>query len=151
MQNFALLSGSALALAFAIDLAGKLRRGEMDVGRTVCTDAEVIDWLRARVRSKAPELLRGVTIYPSTCSYCENRSRVYLRVRDDRGAFYDTRSLLYVLLHELAHVATDDDHGEYHGPDFQRTFAAILARFPEMQGGDVTAPDGYIDGCAVTR
>lgn len=44
------------------------------------------------------ELLRG------NKSYTLDKKRIYLCLRDEHGEYYETNMLIYVLLHELAHV-----------------------------------------------
>ena len=149
MDGGVAFASSMLVVAFTLDLYSKLKRGLMDSGRNVATDADIIDSLTARVRQAGlSRILYGVTVYPGTCSYCENRSRVYLKLRKDDGSFYDSRTLLYVFVHELAHVGARDDGGDYHGPSFVRAFKRLLAKFPELQE-TTTAPDDYTQNCAL--
>lgn len=149
IDGYVVFAFVSIFAGFAVDFISKMRRGLLDVGRNVSTDADIIDRLTSRVRDVGlGKLLRGVTIYPSDCSFCENRSRVYLKLRNDSGSFYDSRTLLYVFVHELAHVATSDDEGEYHGPSFTRTFKRLLAMFPEINT-TTTAPEDYTQGCTM--
>lgn len=48
---------------------------------------------------------RTVHVYPSLrCSYTIAKQRIFIKVRDDQGAFLPECVLRHVLLHELAHT-----------------------------------------------
>ena len=47
-------------------------------------------------------------------------------VDPNTGEFYDTNTITYVALHELAHVITRADGDESHGDEFKGNFARLL-------------------------
>ena len=54
-------------------------------------------------------LLDKVTIRKSkTGSYTINKKHVYICMHDKHGEYYDRNMLIYVLIHELAHVICDE-------------------------------------------
>lgn len=58
-------------------------------------------------------------------TYTENKSVIYLCVRDPRtGKYYDHDVVMYVALHELAHVLTKE---EGHTKLFTRNFNRLLS------------------------
>ena len=58
-------------------------------------------------------------------SYTLNKKKVFLCLKDKRtGKTYDKNMLIYVLLHELAHVLNKDDVG--HTPAFHAEFDKLL-------------------------
>ena len=120
--------------AWVGDFYSKMRQGAL-ARRAAAggpTDFEVIQYLRQKVRLRAPSLLDGVVIFPARCSYCENRMRIFLKMRRVDGSLYPMHELLYVLLHELAHVVCKSEP-DYHGPKFVDAFGEIMANFPEVK------------------
>lgn len=60
-------------------------------------------------------------------SYTENKSVITLCVvNPETGEFYDINTIMYVALHELAHVITKADGAESHGDEFKGNFASLL-------------------------
>ena len=59
----------------------------------------------------------------TTTSYTVNKERVFLCLFDEHGRLYDTPMLVYVLLHEYAHVINSDVG---HTTSFFQTFATVL-------------------------
>jgi hypothetical protein len=49
-----------------------------------------------------------ISIQPSNKSYTINKSKMYLCLKDKNGNYYNTNMLMYVALHELAHVLCDE-------------------------------------------
>lgn len=145
-MGYAASAAVAVGAALAVELWDQFKQGRFDGRRP--SDAELIRRLRAVVQRRRPGLLRGVRIFPSSCSFCENRSRVYLRTRRADGTPYDEHLLLYVLLHELAHVVTAGADNDTHGPAFQASFGDILASFPELADKRLSAPEDYTHSCS---
>ena len=60
-------------------------------------------------------------------AYTENKEVITLCLRDDKGDYYDLNTLMYVSLHELAHIVTPEGKEE-HGSEFKKNFSELLAR-----------------------
>lgn len=61
-------------------------------------------------------------------SFTEDKSVITLCVMNPRtGEYYDINTVMYVALHELAHVITPFGK-ETHGPEFKNNFASLLKR-----------------------
>jgi hypothetical protein len=59
-------------------------------------------------------------------AYTENKNHITLCLRDPKtGSAYDENTIMYVALHELAHVVT---HSQGHGDEFKANFNEILKR-----------------------
>lgn len=51
-----------------------------------------------------PNVLKNLTLLEDSQSFTINKRVIHLCTKDRTGKFYDTNSLIYVVLHELAHV-----------------------------------------------
>lgn len=76
----------------------------------------------------------------STSYTVDKGSKTYLCLRDkrDMSKFIDMNTILFVVLHEVAHIANYSNWG--HGPEFWRTFAEILH---EAEESGVYKPVNY--------
>ena len=82
--------------------------------------------LREQLALVFPES-RNVRISGSDQSFTLNKEHIFLCIKDEEGQYYDDNSLMYVLLHEYAHVLCDEiDTTEEHKPKFQAIFAHLL-------------------------
>lgn len=70
------------------------------------------------------QIMSEISFREGTTSYTENKQNVTLCLRNQNGEFYDINSLMYVALHELAHVINDELQ---HTAKFRRIFDALLA------------------------
>ena len=74
----------------------------------------------------------NVTLRVGNQSYTYNKSVITMCLEDPNGEYYDINTLMYVALHELAHVLTDvhgtDKFGNdlSHGEEFQDIFDDLL-------------------------
>jgi hypothetical protein len=57
-------------------------------------------------------------------SYTLNKEKIFLRVKDEDGNYYPLNMLVYVLLHEIAHLLNTVDVG--HTEEFHRVFDELL-------------------------
>jgi len=69
------------------------------------------------------DIMNKITFEEGFKSFTENKQRVTLCLRDHYGQMYDQNSLMYVALHELAHVINDELQ---HTAKFRRIFEALL-------------------------
>jgi len=69
------------------------------------------------------DIMSEISFREGTRSFTENKQNITLCLRNHSGEFYDTNSLMYVALHELAHVINDELQ---HTAKFRRIFDALL-------------------------
>ena len=67
--------------------------------------------------------IRNLPLYAAEKSYTINKEKTFLCLRDEEGDYYDKNMLMYVLLHEFAHVI---NHEIGHPPSFHRVFEDLL-------------------------
>ena len=66
----------------------------------------------------------NIPIYEGHSSYTENKTVVYICLKDPKtGKYYDMNTLMYVALHELAHVLSKN-YG--HDEEFKENFENLL-------------------------
>ena len=78
-----------------------------------------------KVSPAVAEATNGVAWYSANKSYTINKEKVHMCLRDEKGAYYDKNMLIYVALHELAHVMQDSIG---HTQQFHRKFAELLRK-----------------------
>lgn len=82
----------------------------------------LISYIRGEL-SKFNRGYENIPIYISNESYTINKQKIYICI----GNNLLPEELMYVILHEVAHVITPvDEHSEGHGPSFMRNFDNIL-------------------------
>lgn len=79
----------------------------------------------------------NVRIYEGTKSYTINKRRVYICLKDENGRYYPRNALVYVILHEYAHILCDEiDHTE----KFFAIFRSLLEKAAGFGLYDKTIP-----------
>jgi len=73
--------------------------------------------------NKEANSLKDIDLFACKKSYTLNKRKVYLCLKDENGDYYDNNMLIYVLLHEYAHVLCDE-HG--HTEKFWEIFEKLL-------------------------
>lgn len=69
---------------------------------------------------------KNIPIYQGDSSYTENKSVITLCLQDpETKKFYDMNTLMYVALHELAHVITKTIG---HDDNFKKNFTKLLVK-----------------------
>lgn len=63
-------------------------------------------------------------IREASSSYTEDKTIIYLCLRDENGKYYPVNTLIYVTLHEIAHLLNKEDYG--HTPAFHKMFDKLL-------------------------
>jgi hypothetical protein len=69
------------------------------------------------------DILSEIKLYKGDKSYTINKQKVYLCLQDENDAYYNMNMLIYVILHELAHVICDEIG---HTEKFNRIFEELL-------------------------
>jgi len=87
----------------------------------------IIRKLRKNLLKINSNLLK-IPIKPSNKSYTYSKKEIFLCCYDKNGKVYDENTLMYALLHEVAHILTDfgADHGDPHGNEFKEIFNKLL-------------------------
>ena len=66
-----------------------------------------IDDLKQKLTNVFPSL-KNIDITASNKSFTINKKTIYLCIKDENGRYYNENMLVYVLLHELAHVICNE-------------------------------------------
>ena len=70
-----------------------------------------------------PEV-KNLKLYKGDKSYTINKEKIYICLKDENEQYYPTNMLIYVTLHELAHLINKDDVG--HTEKFHKIFDELL-------------------------
>ena len=70
------------------------------------------------------DIWNEISLYSGDKSYTINKEQVFLCLKDENGEYYNKNMLLYVLLHELAHVINNEVG---HGAKFNEINNELLA------------------------
>lgn len=81
---------------------------------------------------------KELDIRESTSSYTEDKTIIYLCLRDEKGQYYPVNTLIYVALHEIAHLINKADFG--HTPAFHKVFDKLLCQAAAKGVYDPTKP-----------
>lgn len=81
--------------------------------------------------------IQGLKLYKGDKSYTLNKEKIFLCMKDENGEYYNTNMLIYVLLHEIAHVK---NHTVGHDENFQRIFDGLLKEAKKRKVYDDTIP-----------
>lgn len=67
-----------------------------------------------------------IPLKEGSSSYTENKNVITLCIKDpESGGYYDMNTIMYVALHELAHVVTKSQH---HTDEFKKNFNILLRK-----------------------
>jgi hypothetical protein len=83
-----------------------------------------LDNLKQRLLPVFPEL-QHVEMSGSNKSFTVNKEDVYICMKDERNQYYEDNMLIYVILHELAHVLCDEVG---HTEKYKEIFRGLLKR-----------------------
>ena len=87
-------------------------------------DDPKIDNLKSKLSRVFPEI-NYIELSGSNKSFTINKREIYLCLKDKNGNYYDDNMLIYVLLHELAHVKCDEIG---HTEKFKEIFKLLLQK-----------------------
>jgi AMMECR1 domain-containing protein len=65
-------------------------------------------FIRNILRPLHPEAVDKIVLLEDQKSYTINKKKVYLCLRDENGEYYNDNMLIFVAIHELAHVLCDE-------------------------------------------
>ena len=94
---------------------------------------------------------KDVPVSSGNESYTTSKEKITLCLKDKSGKYYNDNMLVYVSLHELAHLLTPDYEQNYenHGPKFINTFSKLLkiAEGKKLYNPNIKKPSEY---CGLT-
>lgn len=96
-----------------------------------------IDKLKSLV-SKLDPNFNDISIYKGKSSFTLNKKNIYMCLYDKNGKYYSDNMLIYVLIHEIAHVINKHDTG--HTPTFYRIFDRLLIEADQIGIYDISTP-----------
>jgi len=82
-------------------------------------------------------IMKEVKIAEGSKSFTINKKDVFLCLRDKDGKYYDVNSLMYVALHEMAHVICDEKN---HTAKFTTIFKSVLQHASNLGLYDSSKP-----------
>lgn len=95
-----------------------------------------LERLRKKLQVVHPAF-KDVKIFRGDKSYTINKEKVYICTKDHNNEYYEDNMLIYVLLHEMAHVLNDTIG---HTPEFFEKFDELKTKAIELSIYDPTIP-----------
>ncbi len=93
------------------------------------SDEEYIQRIRKQLVNVYPSIDKDLILMPSYSSYTRDKKVIYLCLRDPAtGHFYPESTILYVALHELAHLISKSYSVESHNQEFMDNFEMVRRR-----------------------
>jgi hypothetical protein len=83
-------------------------------------------------------ICRNIDIREASSSYTEDKSIIYLCLRNEQGQYYPVNTLIYVALHEIAHLLNRENFG--HTAAFYKEFDKLLCQATEKGVYDPSIP-----------
>lgn len=85
--------------------------------------------IRNKIRPLHPDMVDHIILLEDTKSYTINKKKVYLCLKDENGDYYEDNMLMFVAIHELAHVLCDEIG---HTDKFQNIFQDLLNKAADL-------------------
>jgi hypothetical protein len=82
-----------------------------------------LEQIRKTIRPLRPDIVDRITFLEDKRSYTINKQKIYLCLKDENGDYYQDNMLIFVVLHEMAHVMCDEIG---HTAKFQQIFQQLL-------------------------
>lgn len=92
---------------------------------------------------KVDHRAKNISVVASNQSFTEDKSRTYLCLRDEEGNYYDDNMLMYVALHELAHVISKSVDPHHTTQEFNNNFKLLLKKAEDVGVFDPKLPLNY--------
>lgn len=104
-----------------------------------------VDDLKRRIALVHPRA-KELQYFTDKKSYTINKHKMHLCVKDEKENYYDDNMLVYVALHELAHVLCDEiGHTPKYWAIFDRLLKQAAETFDPVTNKMVYDPNGIID------
>ena len=89
------------------------------------------------------DIFNSIKLNKGNKSYTLNKEIIYICVKDENGEYYPMNSLVYVILHEVAHLLNTKDVG--HTKEWERMFDELLekARIQGVYNPDIPMISNY--------
>lgn len=75
-------------------------------------------------------IVKNLKMYKGDKSYTINKQKIFLCLRDEKKEYYPLNMMVYVCLHEVAHILNDKDIG--HTEAFHEKFDELLKKATEL-------------------
>lgn len=82
--------------------------------------------------SKLDPRIDKLDFFPSDESYTEDKTKIFLCLKDENGNYYDYNMLMYVAIHECSHALTDVIDVHHVTPEFRGMFESLLIKATKM-------------------
>lgn len=92
----------------------------------------------------SPEAASRISVNKGDKSYTINKRDIYLCLKDEKGDYYNMNTLVYVSVHELAHVLCKSiDHTD----EFNQIFESLLQRAQSLgyYNPNIQIPENYCE------
>ena len=90
----------------------------------------ILDEIHSRLKIIHPKG-NQIKLYKGNKSYTVNKKHIYLCLKDENDNYYNINMLMYVALHELAHVI-DDVVDTNHRPEFFKILDNLILKADEL-------------------
>ena len=105
-----------------------IERCHTQVKEHLLQDDPMLDHLRLLLINVHP-IVGSLKLYKADKSYTLNKEKIFLCLKDNDNNYYPQNMLIYVTLHEIAHVlCTSQGHTE----EFYNIFDSLLKRAKEL-------------------
>ena len=75
---------------------------------------------------------QNMKLYEGSKSYTLNKKHVYICLKDEHGRYYNRNMLVYVILHEYAHVLCPKIDEKEHSKEFFQIFDELLMKATQI-------------------
>lgn len=106
----------------------------------ICDEFDASDPKLAEIRLKLEKLspvVKKLKFFRANKSFTINKKRIHLCLKDENGQYYPDNMLMYVAIHELAHVLCKDIG---HTQSFYDVFEKLIAQADELKIYDKSIP-----------
>lgn len=90
--------------------------------------------------SKLDDRISRIDFYSSDESYTEDKTKIFLCLKDENGKYYDYNMLIYVAIHECSHALTKVIDVEHITPEFRNMFETLLKKAADVGIYNPNAP-----------
>lgn len=84
--------------------------------------------------------IKNISFYASNESFTEDKKRIYLCLKDKDNNYYPYNMLIYVALHEIAHVLSPNIDLNHTTPEFINNFSNLIKKATELKLYDPSLP-----------